>query len=171
MCILFWFGYTRGMRRIAVTLAVVVALLFSAGSAWADFDDGVAAYERGDYETAFREFLPLAEQGHAISQAKLGFMYTKGTGVPQNYIEAVKWFRKAAEQGEADAQSNLGRMYARGDGVSQDRVTAYMWCSLAEAQGHKKAARDLNFARRTMTPAQIAKAQALATEWREKHNN
>jgi len=40
--------------------------------------------ERGDYATAFREFLPLAEQGHAISQAKLGFMYTKGTGVPQN---------------------------------------------------------------------------------------
>jgi len=36
------------MRRILATLAVVVALLFSAGSAWADWDDGVAAYERGD---------------------------------------------------------------------------------------------------------------------------
>ena len=36
------------MRRIAATLAVVVALLFSAGSVWADYDDGVAAYERGD---------------------------------------------------------------------------------------------------------------------------
>ena len=39
------------MRRIAATLAVVGALLFSVGSAWADFDDGVAAYERGDYAT------------------------------------------------------------------------------------------------------------------------
>ena len=97
-------------------------------------------------------------------------MYRDGKGVPENNAEAVKWFRKAAEQGEADAQSNLGRMYARGDGVSRDRVTGYMWCSLAEAQGHKKAARDLNFARRRLTPAQIAKAQALATEWREKHN-
>ena len=36
MCVLFWFGYTRGMRRILATLAVVGALLFSAGSAWAD---------------------------------------------------------------------------------------------------------------------------------------
>ena len=51
------------------TLSVVVALLFSAGSAWADFDDGLAAAERGDYETAYREFLPLAEQGHAQAQS------------------------------------------------------------------------------------------------------
>ena len=57
------------MRRIAATLAVVGALLFSAGSAWADFDDGLAAPERGDYETAYREFLPLAEQGHAQAQS------------------------------------------------------------------------------------------------------
>jgi hypothetical protein len=43
------------MRRILASLAVVGALLFSAGSAWADFDDGVAAYERGDYATALQE--------------------------------------------------------------------------------------------------------------------
>lgn len=43
------------MRRLAATLAVVGALLFSAGSAWADWDDGDAAYDRGDYATAFRE--------------------------------------------------------------------------------------------------------------------
>jgi hypothetical protein len=36
------------MRHILATLAVVGALLFSAGSAWADWDDGVATYERGD---------------------------------------------------------------------------------------------------------------------------
>jgi len=36
------------MRRIAAILAVVVALLFGARSAWADLDDAVAAYERGD---------------------------------------------------------------------------------------------------------------------------
>ena len=57
------------MRRMLATLSVVVALLFSAGSAWADFDDGLAAAERGDYETAYREFLPLAEQGHAQAQS------------------------------------------------------------------------------------------------------
>ena len=56
------------MRRIAATLAVVGALLFSAGSTWAGRVDAVAAYERGDYATAFREWLPLAEQGDAQAQ-------------------------------------------------------------------------------------------------------
>ena len=50
------------MRRIAATLTVV-ALLFSAGSAWADFDAGLAAYESGDYATALQELRPLVEHG------------------------------------------------------------------------------------------------------------
>ena len=77
------------MRRIAATLAVVGALLFSAGSAWADFKDGSAAYLRGDYETAFREFPPYAEQGEADVQFIIGGMYDEGTGVPENDAEAV----------------------------------------------------------------------------------
>ena len=31
--------------------------------AWAGFDEGIAAVQRGDYATAFREYRPLAEQG------------------------------------------------------------------------------------------------------------
>jgi len=46
------------MRRILATLAIVGALLFSAGSAWADFDDGVAVYDRRDYPAALQELLP-----------------------------------------------------------------------------------------------------------------
>ena len=48
------------MRHILAILAVG-ALLFSAGSAWADYNDAMAAYERGDYATALKEFRPLAE--------------------------------------------------------------------------------------------------------------
>ena len=94
---------TITMRRIAATLAVVVALLFSAGSAWADFDDGLAAAQRGDFATALQEWRPLAEQGDAHAQFNLGIMYDNGWGVPENDAEAVKWWRKAAEQGYADA--------------------------------------------------------------------
>ena len=90
------------MRRIAATLAVL-ALLFSAGSAWADFDDGMAAYESGDYATALQEWRPLAEQGDAEAQLNLGLIYDDGYGVPVNDAEAAKWFRKVAEQGDATA--------------------------------------------------------------------
>ena len=37
------------MKRIALAVALLVSL---AAPAWAGFDEGFAAYERGDYETA-----------------------------------------------------------------------------------------------------------------------
>ncbi len=56
----------------------------------------MAAYDRGDYATALREWRPLAEQGHADAQFKLGVMYFNGRGVPQDYAQAHKWFNFAA---------------------------------------------------------------------------
>ena len=159
------------MLRIAATLAVVGALLFSAGSAWADFDDGVAAYKRGDYATAFREIRPLAEQGDAVAQGMIGWHYEQGLGVPVNDAEAVKWYRKAAEQGHSKAQSNLGNMYYEGKGVLVNNVRAYMWWSLAKAQRYERAARNLDIVKKQMTSADISKAQALASEMWEKLNN
>ena len=79
--------------------AFAVLLVVLAAPAWAGWNEGVLAYFRGDYATAFREMKPLAEQGHASAQYNLGIMYEKGQGVPQDYAEAVKLFRKAAEQG------------------------------------------------------------------------
>ena len=99
------------------------------------------------------------------------FFYHKGKGVPKNKAEAVKWYRKAAEQGDADAQFNLGSMYVQGGGVPVNNIKAYIWFSLAKAQGHKGAASNLDIVKEQMTLAQIAKAQALAAEWWEKHNN
>ncbi len=61
----------------------------------------IEALERGDYATAFKISLPLAEQGNADAQSILGEMYDDGQGFAQDYAEAVKWYRKAAEQGQA----------------------------------------------------------------------
>ena len=48
-------------------LLIALLLVGLAAPAWAGREEAVAAYERGDYETAFREFLPLAELGDAPS--------------------------------------------------------------------------------------------------------
>ena len=58
-------------------LAAVLSLWLTT-SAWAGFDEGLAAYDRGDYATAFEEWLPIAEQGDAAAQANLGVMYANG---------------------------------------------------------------------------------------------
>ena len=66
----------------------------------------------------------------AGAQFNLGVMYDNGEGVPQDYVEAMKWYHKAAEQGHAGAQFNLGLMYANGNGVPQDYAKAAKWFRL-----------------------------------------
>ncbi len=151
------------MKRILVALL----LLTLAAPAWAGWDEGVAAYERGDYATAFRELKPLAEQGDAQAQSVLGFII-RSRGVPQDYAEAVRWLRRAADLGLAEAQYGLGVMYYKGQGVPQDYVQAHMWFNLAGAglpPGEDRAAKNRDHVAKQMTPAQIAEAQRLAREW------
>ena len=96
-----------------------------------DLQDGIDAYKNKDYKTAYKLWLPLAGQGGANLQFMLGMMHSRGTGVPQNYIEAVKWFRLAADQKPPKAQYSLGMMYFEGKGVPKDYVQAHNWFSLA----------------------------------------
>ena len=124
------------MRNLTATLCLtIIVLLFSPTEGWsADFQKGYAAYKRGDYATALREWTPLAEQGIARAQSNLGLMYRQGHGVPQDDKTAVKWYTLAAEQGYATAQYNLGWMYDTGRGVPQDDKTAVKWYRLAAEQ-------------------------------------
>src|SRR5215212_1711619 len=48
-----------------------------------------------------------AQSAEPEMQVKLGVMYARGQGAPQDYVEAAKWFRKAAERGDARAQATL----------------------------------------------------------------
>jgi len=150
-------------------LFAAVLSLWLTTSAWAGFDEGVAAYNRGDYATAVEEWLPIAEQGDADAQSNLGFMYHNGEGVPKDYAVAVRWYRLAAEQGHASAQYNLGIMYYNGEGVPQDYVQAHMWWNLAASKGNENGRKNRDIVAKKMTPTQIAEAQRLAREWLEKH--
>ena len=107
-----------------------------------------------------------AEQGDAGAQDMLGSMYTAGRGVPQDPAEAVSWYRKAAEQGDAEAQFNLGVMYANGKGVLRDYVQAHKWFNLSAARGSADAEKNRDIVERSMTSAQLAEAQSLASEWK-----
>jgi len=125
-------------------LTAMAVLSLGLGMAWAgQFEDGVAAYERGDNATALRLFQSLAKQGNAEAQYRLGNMYDDGKGVTQDYAEAVKWFRLTAAQGKAEAQTNLGVMYKDGQGVAQDYAEAVKWFRLAAVQGAGKAQTNL----------------------------
>ena len=65
-----------------------------------DFEVGVEAWGRGDYDRAVQEFRLLAEQGHAQAQVNLGIMSSQGRGVPKDNVQAYRWYTLAAGQGD-----------------------------------------------------------------------
>ena len=86
-------------------------LLGSSGVCWsADFQKGLAAYEKGDYATALKEWTPLAEQGDADAQSNLGFMYDNGEGVPQDYVRAHMWVNLGASNGVTGGAGSRDRL-------------------------------------------------------------
>ena len=113
----------------------IVLLGFSLNSN-ADFQAGGDAYKRGDYETAAKEFLPLAEKGDHRAMYALGSMYSVGRGVEQSFEEAFKWFQRAAKYGRPDAEYKLGIMYAQGFGVDQDYRRALNWFGKSAKKGY-----------------------------------
>ena len=108
-----------------------------------NYENGIAAFERGDYETALREFKFLAEQKNSRGQYGLGLMYDLGVGVPTDFEEAVKWYQLSANQGNAAAQNNLATMYAEGEGVERDADRAAKLYENAAQQGNFDALNNL----------------------------
>jgi len=128
--------YAKLLRAMLTALMLVVMARAAIAGPW---EDVVAAHGRGDYATTLRLLRPLADQGLAKAQERLGVLYYGGQGVPQDYAEAVKWFRLAAERGDANALYALGLMYHNGQGVPQDYAAAVKWFRLAVLWGRANA--------------------------------
>ena len=58
------------MKRLIITLCRTLSLaLGSFGVVWSDdFQKGMEAYDKGDYETALKEWIPLAKNNHTKAQ-------------------------------------------------------------------------------------------------------
>jgi TPR repeat protein len=130
---------SRSARYVfgAVLLAYLAA--FPGPPAQAGLEEGKRAYREGDYATAFREFLPLAEAGDVTVQNQVAAMYYAGQGVPQDQARAAEWFRRAADRGSLDAQYLLGKLYYHGQGVAQNFDEAARWLQEAALFGKPQA--------------------------------
>jgi TPR repeat protein len=116
----------------SLLLATLIATPFTAN---AGLNEGLAAYDKAEYATALKELTPLAEEGNAKAQYRLGKMFNLGQGVPPDKKEAAKWFHMAAQQGLAEAQGALGYLCLVGEGVSQNSDLALEWTRKAAEQG------------------------------------
>ena len=75
-------------KSLTFLLALTFLFLFSGSSVVFadDFQDGLDAYDRKDYQEAVKWFRLSAEQGDANAQSNLGKVYHNGQGVPQDYV-------------------------------------------------------------------------------------
>jgi uncharacterized protein len=91
------------MRRDVVQWCKAVSVacfLCVAGPACADMYSATAAYEKGDFTVAFKQFKELAELGKPSAQFDVAVMYAKGEGVQQSNVLAHAWASIAGQNGE-----------------------------------------------------------------------
>ena len=104
----------RGMKKKLFVAGGLVAaflqILCNAGAVAGPMEDGVAAYNRGDYVPAIHLFRPLAQGGKAGAQSRLGAMYRRGQGVAKNLPRAFMWLSLASARGDLAAKAELHEM-------------------------------------------------------------
>ena len=99
------------MRKALGLAAMVATILLSGAAAVAGpWEDGMVAYNRGDYAPAVKLFRPLAQAGSAKAQNAMGVMYRKGEGVARSSAHAFMWFSLAAKKGDTQAKASLQEM-------------------------------------------------------------
>ena len=110
-------GFVRTLRPWGCALLIFGSL---SNVATAGYEEGAAAYERGDYKTALEELRPLAEAGDPYSEWLVAVMYRDRLGIAKpsdkaasDEIKAIalKFMRGAAEHDVPYAMYDLAQMY------------------------------------------------------------
>src|SRR5690348_891874 len=137
------------MHKIFPPLTAVAAVLTLCASlamsmpAWARssaeiaamFDSGVAAYDAGDYQKAFKIWWDLRYEDIAAMR-NLAMMLRKGQGTEKDPKRAEELYLRAAEAGLPTAQADLADMYLKGELGPPDLARALPLLEAAAAANH-----------------------------------
>ena len=119
------------MHRL-FTLALGIAMSLSAS---ASINEGIAAYNSGNYAVALKEFSASANEGNAVGKHLLASLYYQGHGVERDLKKAVSLFKEAAAVNYPPSLANLALMYSIGDGVPVDQKVALQYGQRAADSG------------------------------------
>jgi len=132
-------GAKMSVSPLFFVMVALLALTLSPAPAFAGIAEAKAAYDAKDYETAFKEYLPLAEAGNAKAQNKIGLMYRYGLGRKVDYIKAIYWFSKVANNGNASVLISLGFMAGKGQGMKLSKKSENCFNRIASIRGYPTA--------------------------------
>jgi len=121
----------------AVAGAVIGVIILSSNIVYADFERGLALYQRGDVTGAADEWKLDAEEGNVVAAFLLGHMYKSGNGVVKSDRLALPYFVQAGEAGHPAAQVQAALYYYSGNDdadIDQDYRLAGFWLDKAALQ-------------------------------------
>ena len=119
---------------LCTTFLLISMSFFSVAEEENLFEEGIVAYEAGDYEKAKDLLIILAEQDHSGSQFIIATMYNTGKGVKKDIDTAIRWYIQASNNGNASAAYMLASKYRYGDGVIQDYEQALKFYTIASSK-------------------------------------
>lgn len=133
------------MRWVSGLIGGVLLAASVAGAHAAQPDLAYGAYQRGLYQTAFREATLRLEKdkNDTAAMTLLGELYNQGLGVKLDPKKAAEWYLLAAQRGDANAMSSLGLMSLDGRGVEKNPVQGKAWLEKAAAKGNAVASYNL----------------------------
>ena len=106
------------------TTILSLVLVSLASPALADVEAGKTALRRGDYQSAYRAFLPDAEAGDDVAMVTIVLLFYRGQLGEVNFTK--DWYVRAFDRQNGDALNNIGVMYRDGQGVQKNGQLAYV---------------------------------------------
>ena len=87
-----------------------------------------------------------ANSGYTDAEVVMGYLYSEGIGVEQDFFTAKRWFEKAADKGDKVALYNLGSLYYNGGtSIEKDYNTAFELCLKSAEMGYAPAQERLSY--------------------------
>ena len=153
-----------GIKKLALFLFPLVTLFFSNTLHAGEYEDGIAAYQAGEYDVAISLLAKAGDQGHARAQYFLSVLFEGRSGIKRDASASLHWLEKAAESGFVEAQRNLAAFYHDGvDNPDDDIEQAKFWYRKTASQGDLKG--QLYLAILLDKESQIEKDHTEAIRW------
>src|SRR5215472_817183 len=129
------------MRILAAVLACICVSLAGARASDPEdptkdtFDRGVALYDAGKYEEAYKVFRSIEDE-NVSAMHNVAWMRRKGQGTKKDLEGAAEMYKRAAMAGDPLSQADLGEMLLKGEVEDATPGAAAQWLTLAAAAHH-----------------------------------
>ena len=159
------------MKKLILILSLLLGLI---GITNADYLDGLSAYQKGDYEEAIQEWIPLAAQGNNNALAGLNHIIPPGKTfkmyLRDSFLKLKNEYKLAEQSDDFHRQNKLAYDIAlrhkNGWGTKIKIANAFHW--IYKARGYKdsyKVIEELNIERERENEKNNQAREDLYTNW------